>query len=166
MADGVHDLGLVIRLARAEEAELVHAVMQDAYREYADGERACGAFDETPACVRELLTSRREQAALCFLGDEAVGAVRFRWEEGLYFKRLAVRRAYQGRGIAKALLRWLEEQARQSGAARLWCKVWADHARNLQLYTSAGFVSAGELVRPGACDCRASRIVKMVKHLA
>lgn len=138
---------LELRLAEPHEASLVHAVMADAFSEYRETGIPTGAFDETEEYVAGLLKEGTELAGLCFLDGQAVGSVRFCHKgEGLYFRRLAVRRAYQGRGIAKALLSWLEEYAREAGEACVWCRVRANIPRNVELYRSVGYASGPELL--------------------
>lgn len=138
---------LEVRLAGPAEAALVHSVMADAFAEYRETGIPSGAFDETEEYVAGLLQTGTEQAALCFAGGGAVGSVRFRHDgEGLYFRRLAVRRACQGRGIAKALLRWLEEYAWEAGEPSVWCRVRANILRNVQLYRSVGYTSSAEFL--------------------
>lgn len=157
-------LHLEIRLAEPSEAGLVHAVMTDAFAEYRAAGIPTGALSETVDEIRELLEQGREQAALCFCDGQAVGSVRFRSDGGLYFRRLAVRPAFQGRGIAKAILRWLEDYGRRAGERSVWCWVRADMARNVRLYVSAGYTeTARELM--SRCDGQQTLVATMKKDL-
>lgn len=136
----------MIRLAQPAEAAVVHAIMLDAYEEYRNGEAPSSALKETEDYISTLLADRREEAVLCFAGELAAGTVRFRVEDGLYFLRLAVRRDCQGRGIAKAILAWLEDYARSQWLTRIWCRVRRSVPRNVRLYESLGYVAVEEYV--------------------
>jgi ribosomal protein S18 acetylase RimI-like enzyme len=91
-------------------------------------------FDEVDAALGERLS------ALCFEGHQAVACVRFYSDNGLYFHRLAVRPACQGRGIGKAMIAWLEREAIARGERSLACRVRASSPRNVALYKALGFV--------------------------
>jgi ribosomal protein S18 acetylase RimI-like enzyme len=135
---------LHLRLADVSEAPAVHAIMLDAFEEYRHTEAPSGALSETVEHVTELLASGKEKGLLCFLDHEPVGSVRFHPEDGMYFGRLAVRTQFQRRGVAKAMLHWLEEYARGQGDDRIWCRVRSAVARNVQLYESLGYAKSGE----------------------
>lgn len=74
----------------------------------------------------------------------AIACVRYRLEDGVYFYRLAVRREWQGRGVAKRLLLHLEALAKAEMQPRIWCKVRYSVPRNVHLYRSLGYVKLGE----------------------
>lgn len=136
-----------IRLATPEEAPLVHSVMLEAFAEYRNLPAPPGALSERLEDVEGLLREGVEQAALCFVDGVAVGSVRFlRSQGGLYFKRLAVRPGFQGRGLARAIVGWLEEHARRNGEGVVWCNVRAEMPRNVRLYASLGYEAYDERV--------------------
>ncbi|SFJ14468.1 GNAT family N-acetyltransferase [Thermoflavimicrobium dichotomicum] len=98
------------------------------------------ALEETVDSIFNALHSQKEQAALGYIKDRAVAMVRFRWQDhGLYFYRLSVLPAWQGKGIAKSLLLWLENLAQQNGKAYCYCRVRKMVERNIRLYTSLGY---------------------------
>jgi ribosomal protein S18 acetylase RimI-like enzyme len=108
---------------------------------------------------------RGEEAALCFEGHQAVACVRFYSDNGLYFHRLAVRPACQGRGIGKAMIAWLEREAIARGERSLACRVRASSPRNVALYKALGFVVEREVLAPNP-DGNLVRTVHMRKSLA
>ena len=64
-----------------------------------------------------------------------IGCVRFRIaNEAVEFFRLAVVPDARGRGIADALLGWLEVTAEREGVTSLTCSVRMNVTRNLRLY--------------------------------
>ncbi|MDI6871510.1 MAG: GNAT family N-acetyltransferase [Bacillota bacterium] len=136
-----------IRLATPEEAPLVHSVTLDAFAEYRNLPTPSGALSESLEDVEGLMREGVEQAALCLVDGVAVGSVRFlRSKDGLYFKRLAVRPGFRRRGIARAIVGWLEEYARQNGESVVWCNVRAEIQQNVRLYASLGYEAYDERV--------------------
>ena len=82
--------------------------------------------------------------------DHVVGAMRFQLEDRLFWPdldahdsafvhRLAVRRAYAGRGISKALLQWAVERARLLNRRYLRLDCDAERSRLRVLYERFGF---------------------------
>ena len=81
---------------------------------------------------------------------QVVGAIRFQLEDRLFWPdldgtdsafvhRLAVRRAYAGRGISTMLLRWAVDRARSLGKRYLRLDCDADRSRLRALYEGFGF---------------------------
>ena len=129
---------LVIRNATSSEAARVHAVMADAFEAYRHAVPPTSALTETPASVQQLLQGH-EEAALCFEAGRAVASVRFEIKDGLYFRRLAVLRSEQGRGIGSAMVRWLEREAVLRRQRRIWLKVRATEPANQAFYHKRGY---------------------------
>jgi predicted N-acetyltransferase YhbS len=129
---------LVIRRASPEEADLVHAVMVNAFQIYRNASPPTSALSETVASIKKVLGSN-EEAAICFDDGRAVGSVRFEKKNGLYFRRLAVLRSEQGRGIGSALVKWLEGEARLQGCDNIWLKVRANESGNISFYEKRGY---------------------------
>jgi ribosomal protein S18 acetylase RimI-like enzyme len=67
-----------------------------------------------------------------------------RGPDPLELKRLYVRRAWQGRGVAPALMDAAIEAARARGAQTLWLGVWERNPRALRFYEKYGFTRVGE----------------------
>jgi ribosomal protein S18 acetylase RimI-like enzyme len=63
----------------------------------------------------------------------------------LYVHGLAVRRAFAGRELGRALLRWAEEQARARGKALLRLDCNADNPALRAYYEGAGFTHRGDI---------------------
>jgi ribosomal protein S18 acetylase RimI-like enzyme len=68
------------------------------------------------------------------------------WDDGFSVPSLgvAVHPQHQGRGYGRAMMRWLEEQARHRGAQRIRLRVHADNLAARRLYESLGYAEAGE----------------------
>lgn len=70
----------------------------------------------------------------------AAGSVRFKLkEQALYFSRLSVTPSARGKGLAKAMLAWLEKYALENGKGKIECLVRAALPENISLYRSIGY---------------------------
>jgi GNAT superfamily N-acetyltransferase len=101
-------------IATREDAARVHGITQAASAEYR------GVLDPPSGVDRETLVDVERTlddggAVLAWIGDTAVGAVRFQHAaDHLAVERLAVIPTARGQGIARALLAYLEDLARHS----------------------------------------------------
>jgi ribosomal protein S18 acetylase RimI-like enzyme len=130
----------MIRLARADEADLVHRVMMLAFEEYRHIDIPSSALNETVCSIQSSLKNGTEKALLCFDDDVPLGSVRFKTDKNtLYFSRLSVCPEARGRGVAKSMLKWLEDYAKEHGKSEVWCRVRISVPQNIQLYKSAGY---------------------------
>lgn len=135
----------MIRPATAEDARLVHQIMISAFEEYRHADIPSGALSETAESIEEALRNGTEEALLCYLDGIPVGTVRFKTNaHSLYFFRLSVKPDARGRGLAKAMLAWLENHARAHGLREIWCRVRKSVPRNISLYQSVGYTVCRE----------------------
>lgn len=129
-----------IRIARVEEAPLVHRLMQEAFEEYRlILTPPTGALKETVHDVAAAM--RKGGAILAFAGDEAIGSARFEdiWPHCLSLGRLSVLPAYRGRGVGKAMVKWAENRAAASGFSEVRLGVRTCLLSNLQFYLRLGY---------------------------
>lgn len=133
-----------IRWATLMDANEIQSIILDAYSEYQDIPGSSSALDETVDSIAKSLEFGNERALLGFADDIAVASVRYTFESGLYFYRLAVRRRYQGRGFAKLLLQCMEALAIKEKEHQIWCKVRYSVPRNVYLYRSLGYEKTDE----------------------
>jgi GNAT superfamily N-acetyltransferase len=129
-----------IRIARAEEAPLVHGIMQQAFEEYRwTLTPPTGALKETVQDVASAMC--KGGAILAFAGDEAIGSARFEefWPNYLYLGRLSVLPAHRGRGVGKAMVKWLEDYASAFGVGEVRLGVRTGLISNLQFYLRLGY---------------------------
>ena len=111
--ESLNDISL--RAATAADIPIIVALIHAAFQEY-DGviDPPSGAHKESAEKIREKLAT--EHAALALLGDQIVACVFYRAEDDhMYFGRLAVLPAYRGRGIAGALISYVEAHAHELG---------------------------------------------------
>lgn len=114
----------MIRLATEKDAHLIHKIMLSVFEEYRNSDVPSGALNETVTSIEEALRDETEQALLYYKDGIPVGTVRFNMDgNSLYFFRLSVCPEARRRGIAKAMLSWLENYAKEQGITEIWCKV-------------------------------------------
>jgi ribosomal protein S18 acetylase RimI-like enzyme len=125
--------------ATREDAARVHAITQAAYAEYR------GVLDPPSGVDRECIADVERAldeggAVLAWIGDTAVGTVRLQHAaDHLAVERLAVIPTARGQGIARALLAYLEDLARQSHLPEVRLGVRLSLPRNVDLYQGLGY---------------------------
>jgi ribosomal protein S18 acetylase RimI-like enzyme len=155
----------MIRLADVEEAYLVHKIMLRAFEEYRNIDVPSSALNETIVSIEESIKNGTEKALLYFSDEIPLGSVRFKTEENsLYFSRLSVSPEARGRGIAKSILNWLEEYAKQYGKSEIICRVRMSAPQNIQLYKSVGFIVTKEEVVNNPNGFPIETVVMKKKH--
>ena len=114
-----------------------------------------GAGRPLPADVRDriipgLRAVPTARVFLAYLGGEAVGLATcfvgfstFSARPIINVHDLAVLESTRGRGVGRALLTAVEEEARTMGCCKLTLEVNERNQRAMQLYQSAGFTQAG-----------------------
>lgn len=153
-----------IKFAEVSNASLIHNLMINAFMEYKDEAPPSSALEETVQSISAALEDG-EQALISYADDEPVGMVRFRLKENsVYFYRLSVNPEKQGQGIAKAILRSLEDYANQKGKPKIQCKVRMTVPKNIKLYSSIGYSIYDEEVvhKPNGMNIK---VVSMMKQL-
>ncbi|WP_085521479.1 GNAT family N-acetyltransferase [Tuberibacillus sp. Marseille-P3662] len=152
------------KLADRSDAALIHDLMIKAFVEYNDAEPPSSALEETVESIATALKDD-EQSLISYVDGEAVGMVRFRLKENaVYFYRLSVIPEKQGQGIAKKILRSLEDYAKQNSIPTMLCKVRMNVSKNIKLYSSMGYSIYDEEVinKPNGTSIK---VVSMVKQL-
>src|SRR5947207_217040 len=110
-----------VRLASAEDAEVVARLLLEAFAPFRDQYTPGGFADTTIGSdvVRERIATARVWLALD--GTEPVGTVTALPEpEKIYIRSMAVTPRAQGRGIGQKLLEALEQDARRRGYKKLY----------------------------------------------
>lgn len=135
---------LKFQFAKSLDAPVIHDLMVQAFMEYKDAKIPSSALEETVESITRALMDG-ENAIIAYAGEKPVGMARFNISENeLYFYRLSVLPEEQGKGIAKKIVKALEEYARNKELLVIFCKVRMDVPRNIQLYRSLGFTVENE----------------------
>jgi ribosomal protein S18 acetylase RimI-like enzyme len=153
-----------INSAISSDAPVIHNLMIKAFMEYKDEIPPSSALEETVQSVSEAL-EKGEKALIACEENNPVGMVRFQLKnEGLYFYRLSVIPEKQGEGIAKNILKSLEDYANKVGVSTIICKVRMTVPKNIQLYNSIGYDVYDEEVvnKPNGINIK---VVSMKKKL-
>ena len=153
-----------IVLAEVTDAPIIHDLMIKAFMEYKDEVPPSSALEETVETISTALEDG-EKAFIGYIGDEPVAMVRFRLNDnGVYFYRLSVIPEKQGQGIAKEIIKSLDDYAKQNGKSTIRCKVRMTLPKNIQLYSSIGYRIYGEEVvhKPNGINIK---VVSMKKQL-
>jgi GNAT superfamily N-acetyltransferase len=140
-----------VRIRQAAAADA--AVVEEMIREAAAWVDALGVVmwedgELDPGRIASEVTAG--QFYIAEVDGTAAGAVRFQLEDALFWPdrpagesafihRLVVRRAFKGRGVARALLEWATGHARAQGRALLRLDCDADRHKLRALYESCGF---------------------------
>ena len=108
-------------------------------------------FIESPSeCLREADASDFWRPVGLYDGTELVGFAMYGYlpflgEGQLWFDRLLIDKAFQGRGYAKAAIAALLERLRQEyPCRRVYLSVYGDNAAAIHLYRQAGFSFNGD----------------------
>lgn len=128
-----------IKFAEVSDAPIIHDLMIKAFMEYKDEVPPSSALEETVQSVLIALKDG-EQGLISYVDNQPVGMVRFQLKEGgLYFYRLSVIPEKQCLGIAKKILRSLEDFAIKKEVTTIFCKVRMTVPKNIKLYSSIGY---------------------------
>ena len=128
-----------VRPAVLWEAAEIFKVYQDAFLQLE------GRIDPPTSAASQTVESLsksfgRVDISVCTLGDTIVGCVFFKPDQtGLYLYRLAVCPQHQGKGIAKRLIRHVQEMAQQRGCEFVSLNVRIPLTDNQKLFRSQGF---------------------------
>lgn len=135
--------------------------MKAAYAEYIGKlDPPSGADRETTEDVAAKM--QNGGALLAWIGDKAVGSARFEFRgANLYVGRLAVVPALRGRGVAKAIMNFVESIARNERCEGIEILVRTVLEDNLRLYRNLGYSYEEIIQHP-----RAGRVTRMVKTLS
>ena len=150
-----------VRQASLEEAQLVHEIMRAAFAELRGALPVdSGAHSETVDDVLDVM--RRGGAVLCFLDERAVGSARFMLEDDeMYVGRVAVLPSHRRRGIASAMMGYLEQQAASLGKGGVRIGVRDSLPSNVGLYLALGY----ELVSIEPHSRGPDRVWTMIKRV-
>lgn len=133
-----------IILAQVEDASVIHNVMLQAFKEYEHATPPSSALSETIASIEQAMKNG-EHAFIGYIDEQPVAMVRFTLStQKIYFFRLSVIPGKQGQGVAKALIAELEQFARMKGKTISECKVRMSVPRNIELYSSLGYIVTKE----------------------
>lgn len=130
-----------IMLAETDkEIKNVHRVMLDAFAEYSKHDIPSSAMNESVSSIQQAIHEGIEQAIIGYIDEKPSGSARIILEQdSIYFKRLSVSPEARGKGMAKKMIHWLEEYAKELGKETIYCRVRTDTPQNIELYQHFDF---------------------------
>lgn len=141
---------VVVRAAVAGDAAPLAATIAVAFAQYRDRlEPESGAFRETADTISRDLAAGAG-ALLAEQDGEPLGCVMIKPVEGdLHLGRLAVVPSARGRGIARRLVRAVEEEAAHRGLTGVRLGVRIVLTENQRLFAALGYVETSREAHPG-----------------
>jgi poly-gamma-glutamate capsule biosynthesis protein CapA/YwtB (metallophosphatase superfamily)/GNAT superfamily N-acetyltransferase len=138
-ADGRDHDGCQVEPARIVDAEVVHRIMREAYREYdAAMDPPMSGGGESVADVEDAM--RKGGAVLAWDGATPVGSARYRLSSDFVrIKRVSVLPTSRGRGIATAMMGYIERLALGQGRTEARLTLRMSLSQNLRLYERMGY---------------------------
>jgi GNAT superfamily N-acetyltransferase len=138
-ADRRHHVGWQVMPARIVDAEVVHGIMCEAYREHdAAMDLPMSGAGESVAQVEDAM--RKGGAVLAWDGAKPVGSARYRLlSDFVRIKRVSVLPSSRGRGIATAMLGYIERLALSQGRTQARLTLRMSLSQNLTLYERMGY---------------------------
>jgi predicted N-acetyltransferase YhbS len=158
------DPTLRIRSATTADAALLSELIIAAFSSYSEPlDPPSSALKESIDAVRTKLATHG--AGIAEIGPDNVGCVLFTPEdpETLYLGRLAVHPRWRRRGIAQALIAFVESEARQHGHTKIALGVRVALSANQRLFASCGFIEVSREAHPGFTE---PTLIRMEKRLA
>jgi ribosomal protein S18 acetylase RimI-like enzyme len=129
-----------VKLGEEEEVGIVHKLMLEAFEEYRFLEVPSSAVNESLQEILHKFRNGSEKVALAFVDGVPLGSIRFKVkEDSLYFMRVSVPPQARGKGLAKAMLFWLEKFAKEHQIPKMECRVRLSLPKNIQLYEKIGY---------------------------
>lgn len=140
---------LLIRPARADEADAIVALLQRAFGQHRGKLRPeSSALLESADSIRAAMTTGT--ILLAVRADRILGCVSVQRKADIaYAGRLAVEPMERGVGVGRALMAQAEVLARQAGAGRLRVDVRLKLRDNLAFFRALGFVEGAHRRHPG-----------------
>jgi GNAT superfamily N-acetyltransferase len=155
---------ITTRAAAVEDAALLSELIFAAFSAYpVELNPLSSALTETSDAIRAKFPD--QGGCIAEIGGVPAGCVLFKPEGGdkLYLGRLAVPPKWRGRGVARAMIAYVENEARHRGLDRLRLNTRIALTDNQRLFAACGFIEVGREAHPGFA---APTSINMEKRLA
>ncbi|HSC30607.1 MAG TPA: GNAT family N-acetyltransferase [Gemmatimonadaceae bacterium] len=148
-----------IRPAQASDARPLALLAEQTFRGTLEGMNTpedmqlhCETHYSAALQLREILDPALE-TLVCERDGQLVGFAQLRWgpspecvgaQQSVEIQRFYVSQAWQGRGVAQALMATAIALAETHGADQIWLGVWERNPRAIAFYKKCGFAEVGE----------------------
>ena len=120
-------------------SEQIINVIHAAFKRYEADPMPSSAKSETSVTIEEEMKNGKLIFG-AFAKGSLVGVIKVtKYSDHLYFSRLAVIPSEQGKGIASALVAYIENLAANESINRITCLVRKSETDNIRLYTKLGY---------------------------
>jgi ribosomal protein S18 acetylase RimI-like enzyme len=134
--------GIVFQRATKEDAQTLIEVQNESFREDYETYGECPAYEESLEKMTEMIENALVYKTECQGRIISDAIVRKRDDGGYYLRVLAVIPEFQGKGIGKAMVQFLEEELDDG---KYWCLITPKQSdRNRHFYESLGYRNVGE----------------------
>ena len=135
-------------IKETNDAQLLTTLLHESFAQYEADSIPSSALKETPQSIEQLLQTGTK-AYVYFVDELPVAMVRTEVEDqALLFSRLGVLPSYRKRGIARSLIAFVEEKAREMNLPYVRCGVRKKERDNIALYQRLGYSIIDEQVSP------------------
>ncbi len=136
--------------------DLARSTFTDAFGAQNDPEHMQQYLDENMTAARFTAELQEDQSWFFLVGmdQEAVGYGRTLIKavpesvsdpNAMYLERFYLDQAYHGKGIARIMMAYCAEQAREQRRSSLWLTVWEYNPRAIAFYKKYGFETVGSI---------------------
>ena len=137
-----------VRFGTIDDIDIMHAIMLDAFQEFADEPVPARALTETKEQFAEKLKNGEQVLIVTASDGVDCGIVRFQIiGDILYFYRLSILQRYRGHGLAKRVLIELEREAIRNKVRFIRCKVRHNLSSQVLMYENLGYIQYAEEVQ-------------------
>jgi GNAT superfamily N-acetyltransferase len=138
-----------LREATTADADTILAIVHGAFEEYRGRlDPPSGAHRETPDSIRTRLEVAG--AVIAALDGQPCACAFYRQEhDHVYLDRLSVLPAFRGRGVASAIVTWVESRASERGVDRVEVGVRLALPRNRSYFERLGYTVISLETHPG-----------------
>jgi len=149
-ADGLVLKNMVIRKAKLQDADKIHKILAQAFKELEKRGYSTHAIETAIVDVDEIKNRIRSggHVLVAEFENEIVGTVTgFEEHESMHVCSLSVYPVYQNCGVARQLMRHLEAIAHRKGCFKLFLHTAWAMKEAIRLYESLGYLKEGYLRR-------------------
>lgn len=139
MQINLKEFNLIDSIQTVTNSKQIIDVIHAAFKRYESDPMPSSALSETSMTIEGNLENGIRIFG-AYVKEQLVGVVKVKNQRDfLYFSRLSVLPTYQGKGIASALVNYIEQVAAEENIKSVQCKVRKSEKDNIRLYNKLGY---------------------------